>query len=347
MKGNKMAKQITAVTASSMTKWLTCQRAYHYRYNLGIRSTKSSDALRFGTAWHKAMEERAHGKGLDDSFHAAIVGTSADDVNYGMLYGMLKAYWTVYGERDQWAIAPEVEFMHKITGCNSFRAAGKLDGIGDDGVNPIIVEHKTTSEAIDPGSDYWMRLRFNVQMLQYVTAYYTEHKTIPVVVYDVIKKTGLRPSKVPVLDANGLKTVLNADGQRVFLDNGKPRQAAADGMTLLTRPENAEEFAVRVYDDIMSRPDFYFQRKNLTVLQDDILLFKEQRVAICKQLDAAKKMEKKLGHHAYTRNCSATTCKFCDFSMFCMTNITPDVSSLPEGYEVKRAHEELEITTQE
>jgi hypothetical protein len=125
------------------------------------------------------------------------------------------------------------------------------------------------------------------------------------------------------------------------------RKDADDGMTLLTRPENAEEFAVRVYDDIMSRTDFSVHRKNVTVLLDDILHFKEQRVAICKQLDAAKKMEKKLCDHAYTRNCSAITCRFCDFAMFCMTNITPDVSSLPEGYEVKRAHEELEITTQE
>lgn len=339
-----MAKQITAVTASSMTKWLTCQRAYHYRYNLGIRSTKSSDALRFGTAWHKAMEERASGKGLDDSFHAAIIGTTADDVNYGMLYGMLKAYWNVYGERDQWAIEPEVEFMHKIKGANSFRAAGKLDGVGNNGTNTVIVEHKTTSEAIDSGSDYWMRLRFNMQMLQYVTAYHTEHGVIPEVVYDVAKKPAMRPSKVPVLDEKGDKVVNDANGNRCYLANGKPRQAASDGMMLMTRPENAEEFAVRVYDDIMSRPDFYFQRKNVTVLEDDIAIFKAQRLAICKQLDAAAKVSKFIGPHAYTRNCSATTCKFCDYAMFCMTNILPEVNSLPEGFEVKRAHEELEIT---
>lgn len=40
---------ITTITASSITKFLACQRAYYYRYEMGLQTVETSDALLHGT----------------------------------------------------------------------------------------------------------------------------------------------------------------------------------------------------------------------------------------------------------------------------------------------------------
>ena len=331
----------TIITASSMTKWLTCQRAYFYRYICGFVKVRESDALRFGTAWHKAMESRARGKDFNDCYADAITGTDIDPHVAGMLYGMLQAYWEKYAV-EHCDMQPEQEFVIPIKGNYKFAMAGKMDCIGKD-IDQLLVltEHKTTSESVEPGSQYWERLRFNIQMLTYVWACSILVVTPKSVVYDVVKKTAIRPKEVPNLDENGLKIILAADGTRAMKKDGTPYLSAGTGMTALTHMETPEEYATRVYEDIKARPDYYLARNSMCILDGDIAAYVAMRRTVIRQISAAERMSKAYGAEAYPRNCNAVNCRGCDYAMFCMSNTIADTACLPEGFELKKAHVEL------
>src|SRR5690606_36744924 len=133
-----------------------------------------------------------------------------------------------------------------------------------------IVETKTTADSIAPDSDYWLRLRFNGQLMQYVLAARTFGWDISTVIYDVVRKPAIEPRQIPLLDAEGRKVVLDANGERVLKKDGSPRESGdkEKGYTLQTRIETPEEFSDRLYQDTLARPDFYFARREVPILED-------------------------------------------------------------------------------
>ena len=46
------------MTASRMNTLLSCPRKHYWRYEVGMSRVTDAAALRFGTAWHAAMEAR-------------------------------------------------------------------------------------------------------------------------------------------------------------------------------------------------------------------------------------------------------------------------------------------------
>ena len=333
-----------AITASSMQSFLKCQRAWYYRNVLGIKKTKQSDALYFGTEWHNLMECRAKGLGYEDCLQAAFKDKDIDQYVAGMLFGMYGAYCQVYGEHDEWTIKPEQQFSLKVDGSYRFVARGKLDGIGEQYGETIVVEHKTTSDDIQKSGDfcYWSKLRFDIQVLQYYWATVKSLGVKPEVVYDVARKPKLEPRNIPLLDGDGLKVVVRDDTQeRVYLDSGKPRQSAGDGMTLMSRKETRDEYARRIYDTIMENPSQWFQRRTVNVLESDVAKFLKIRLAICQQITDNMSRQKKLGADTWTMNMGNRNCDGCSYAPFCYTSVEPNVNQLPEGYELKQVNEEL------
>ena len=55
-----------------MDALLTCPRKHFLRYEIGMQPAVKSEALRFGTAWHRAMEARWRGADYDGALQAAI-----------------------------------------------------------------------------------------------------------------------------------------------------------------------------------------------------------------------------------------------------------------------------------
>jgi hypothetical protein len=58
------------LTHSRMTKMLSCPRACYFRYEVGLRREADANALRFGSAWHRATEARWLGEPIDKAFEA-------------------------------------------------------------------------------------------------------------------------------------------------------------------------------------------------------------------------------------------------------------------------------------
>jgi hypothetical protein len=165
------------------------------------------------------------------------------------------------------------------------------------------------------------------------------------IIYDVTRKPCIAPKTVNILDENGLKIVNDASGQRVFKKDGTPRESGdtEKGYVLQTRIETPEEFANRLNADCAFRPEFYFARREVPILDGDVEEFNTQRLVIARNIMTTRLAEKRLvrREQAWARNVG-DACNWCEFSSFCLQNINIDINNPPTGYQVGSAHPELE-----
>lgn len=102
----------------------------------------------------------------------------------------------------------------------------------------LVVEHKTTSSDITPGSTYWRKLTLDTQVSQYLGA--TEG--VEGMLYDVIRKPGIKPFKA------------TPEADRKYTKAGTLYAAQRE------RDETPEEYAVRLRADISEGPNKYYAR---------------------------------------------------------------------------------------
>lgn len=335
------------LTASRINSFQTCARQHYWRYEIGLQSDSESLALFIGSAWHRAMEARAKGKSAYGSFAAAWPeNTTGDAYTAEKISALIQAYYDIYGPaRSDEPMESEKQFSFPLKGVKGFTVEGKIDFISGRKLD----EYKTTGESIAPDSTYWLRLRFNTQILQYVLAARELGYVITEIHYDVTRKPSIAPKIITDTDGQGRKIVNNSAGERVFNEKGKfagePRQSGDKerGFVLMEHLETPEEFGMRLYEDCMARPDFYFARREIPVLDDDLTDFIAQRLAIAKTIIHHRKLENKSARpeFAWPRHVSADTCVYCQFKNFCLQNINVDPAQPPQGFAVKAFNPEL------
>ena len=337
------------LTASRMNSLLRCPRAHYWNNEVGLVREDSALALRFGSAWHAAMEARWNGLAYDAALASALPeGIDLDPYDCATLGGLLAGYYRYYGETEVFGkLYPEEKFEYRLDDSRSFRVAGKIDGLGilqDDRTG--LIESKTTSDSVSPDSEFWLRLRFNMQVLQYVHAARTLGWDISVAIYDVTKKPGIKPKQVVDLDEAGKKIVLDAQGQRVFKANGEPRESGSekDNWTVSSHIETPDEYCNRLIEDIASRPDYYFARREVPIIEDELAEFVEQRLTLSRMILHMRQSEKRMAkpEQAWPRAVSENNCHFCSYSSFCLQNISIDLDRLPTGFSVNKFNPELE-----
>lgn len=349
------------LTASRMNSLMHCPRAHFWAYEIGLSKETDSVALHFGSAWHRAMEYRWLGKSYDDALTYAIPeGINLDAYVCSTIAALLAGYYDHYGPKETVGkLNPEEQFAHAIEGTN-FESQGKIDGLGTlKRGGHVLVESKTTSDSLLPDSDYWLRLRFNLQLYQYYDAATVKGWEIQEVIYDVTRKPSIRPMQsVDELDEDGLKIVVDQEGNRVFNTKGKnkglPRQSGdkAKGYVVKSHKETPDEFCDRLYQDTLARPEFYFCRKEVPILESDFQQFKNQRIALVGMIEDFRERETILvkgiekekyyrNQEAWPRNVSTNTCNFCAYKSFCLRNNSIDLDNLPEGYSIQPFNPEL------
>ena len=356
-----------ALTASRMACWTLCQRKHLFAYDRGVRKIESGDALVFGTAWHKAQEVY-YGKGAEmrrredattadmaqTMFEAALAtAENWDEFTVAKLQACIAAFVEHYADDDIIAeMKPEVEFAYPIEGTRTFEARGKIDGLATlaDG-RTALVEHKTTSESVDVQSPYWTRLRFNPQLCRYVLGARALGVECETVIYDVFRKPAISPKDaVKDLDENGLPYVLDANGDRCIKRDGTPKKTAdaAKGETYKTHAETPEEYAERLKADILSRPEFYFARREVTVTDAQLEAFMLQERMMSGQIVDARAngrdaVKRGLPYDsAFMMNVGKMTCDTCDYAPFCLAGQPIDWACPPPGFAVVGATPELD-----
>ena len=167
-----------------------------------------------------------------------------------------------------------------------------------------LVEHKTCGEDISPTASYWDRLRFNPQVYQYVLAARALGWDVGLVLYDVARKPSIRQKQ----------------------------------------SESVEAFGERLAADAQSRPEFYFARREVPVLDQDIAEFEVQRLVLARSILScrAEARRARRPEHGWPRNVNPMTCRFCEYEGFCMQNVCVDPARPPAGFAVGAKHPELE-----
>ncbi len=295
------------LTATRMATLLSCPRRHFWRYEIGLRKKVDGDALRFGSAWHRAMEARWRGADSRAAFEAAVAEkVELDEMQLATLSGMLAGYYHRYSNDPIKSVHPEVEFRSPLSGSRTFDVAGKIDGLAvmHDG-RLALVEHKTAGCDIAPDSDYWLRLRGNAQVLQYVLAARSLGWDVALVIYDVARKPSIRQKQ----------------------------------------GETPEQFGDRLAADCEERPEFYFARREVPILEDDLAEFEVQRQVLARQILSCRGEARRARRpeHGWPRNVGEMTCKMCDFAGFCLQNTDINLNEPPAGFTVGKAHTELSV----
>jgi len=347
------------LTYSRLSTMRRCPRQHWYKYELRLGRERTGDALRIGTIYHKALELWAT-TGDEEKVYAAIDENYAitphwiDDyrwsIEHVVVSCLVSGYIWLYKDEPLEYIAVEEEFsvplVNPDTGAPSrtFELAGKYDAIVRlMDRREAVKENKTTSEDLSPDSDYWLRLRGDQQVSQYFVGARANKHPVDTVLYDATRKPTIKPRQVPVLDEEGRKIVVDEQGARVFLlkkgePTDKPRQSASskDGFTLRTRKETPEEYSERLLADIGARPSFYYARREVPRLEDDLAEFQLELWQQAKQLRESQRAGR------WFRNISRQTCEWCDYSDLCLNSVKINLDEPPAGFVVRdTAHPEL------
>jgi len=81
------------LTATRMATLLGCPRRHFWRYEIGLKAVTEAQALRFGTAWHAAMEARWQGLAFEAALAAAVKDVKFEEVQLATLSGLLAGYY--------------------------------------------------------------------------------------------------------------------------------------------------------------------------------------------------------------------------------------------------------------
>lgn len=334
------------LTHSRMNSFKVCRQKHYYEYELGMRKSEDAKALRMGSAYHDCLEMLANQHQLSDAIEKIHQRYDAMPEEYDIaeweyeretLIRLLCGYvWRWEG--DEWDhVAAERSFqLPLVNAANSrgtsrtFKLAGKIDGIIrlPDG-RLSVLEHKLLGEDLDDDSPLWRRLRVDHQISMYCHAARRLGFAVDCVMYNVTRKPTIRPSKIPLLDEYGMKIVLDSSGDRVKNANGSWKQtgSAEYGLELQTRPMTTDEWGQKLTDDIAQRPEFYYQRREIARLDQDLERFHEEVWDI-----AATMRDAQLNQRWY-RTSTKDTCAFCSFFGPCTSGWT-DRDAMPEGFTI-------------
>lgn len=317
------------LTASRLKCATSCLRQHFWKYEVGLAKNETALVLRIGSAWARAMEARWKDADYEQALAAAIPeGIELDNYSCSTIAALLAGYYDFYGSNETCAeIQPEQQFCYDVG--NGFTAEGKLDGIGTlRDSRQAIVESKTTGDSVSDGSDYWLRLLFDMQCLQYIHAARQAGWDISVLIYDVVRKPSIRP--------------------KTIVDQTKTKKREK-----IEHFETPDEYCDRLYLDTKARPEFYFARREVPIIDQQIESFIRQREAIANLILSLRKEEVMIvkgieaekyyrDPEAWPRNVSENTCKFCSFKSFCLANIDIDIRNPPAGFSIKPFNPELD-----
>lgn len=230
------------ISNSEVVCFQRCQREWQYRYLERWAPIREPQPLLDGRAVHECLAAHWRGSEVD----TAVLSSP-------QLRALLTAYRAYWGstlaspvcgiEFD--AVKVDVPFvwysLHTPTAWylpQSLDVVGVYDAVLYKSVTPVaIVEHKTTSREISPGSEYWRELSTgNSQASTYCLA-----SGLPII-WDALHKTGIQRRAATEL------------AKRKITRMGRLYANQRDS------DESDEELFSRAYDSIAESPERYFQR---------------------------------------------------------------------------------------
>jgi len=268
---------------SSLTTFRRCPREYQFSYVLRRRPRRKTEALRFGTFFHIGLNAwwACGGAVYPDrrlaTALAAVGSASAETVDGGLdVFSMVKAEALLAGYTARWGgegyetIAVETQFKIPLLTRDQDRfgevwnmkhtcdLGGAIDAIASRNGSTHLVEHKTSSQDISPGSDYWRHVAtLDTQVSTYLDAAKTIGHNPRDVLYDVIRKPEMQPLKA------------TPEESRKYTKPTRPDPIPRLYANMRERDEDPAQYSERLITDIAGRPNWYFQRMTVVRLDRD------------------------------------------------------------------------------
>jgi hypothetical protein len=210
--------------------------------------------------------------------------------------------------------------MNPETGgvSKTFHLAGKIDALAREKATGkvVIVEHKTTSQDIGPGSDYWRKLPIDGQVSGYYCGAQALDHEASTCLYDVIRKPTIKPYKA------------TPEEKRKYNKDGSLSKSCREN------DETPDEWYERLTADIASRPDYYYARIEISRSDNDLLEYLFDMWAVSREIADAQRMNR------WSRNpqaCSVFgTCEY-----FGVCTGEQDIDDVTLFRTAERANEEL------
>lgn len=218
------------VSNSSIQAFKACRRMYELKYIYGLEPVESSEAIKRGLKYHEAVE---------NLIKQDIV--VADDIDDPKIRAMVEAFriFVLPKLRALYNVS-EAENWFSYTTKSGHTVVGRIDALSKDGV---IVEHKTTSGAVD--GDYFAKLEFDEQIPTYMIAQGSDK-----VIYTVCAAPLLRQKKVESEEdyfKRCLEWYIEDPDQRIVcteikLDKDRLEQFADEQDAVISEMENCKLF---------------------------------------------------------------------------------------------------------
>lgn len=249
------------LTNSAVKTYRACPRLYQLRYVEGFRPAREASVLWFGDLIHKGLEQWWLNEG-EDRLPAALeaIGrdaAKADPFEHAKAVAMLAGYDARWNS-DEWeTISAEQTFgaplRHPETGAVSqvYRVGGKLDVLARQRSTGLkyLFEHKTSSEDLSPGSDYWRHLAVDSQVSIYLEGAAALGHDVAGCIYDVLGKPDLRPYRATPVESRKYKRTGELYANQREQD------------------ETPDEYQARVMDALATDPNRYFARSEIVRLE--------------------------------------------------------------------------------
>jgi hypothetical protein len=228
------------ITNSRLRAFRRCPRYHQHAYVDLVRPVEQSYALRFGTLIHLALESwwlnpTCRLTAAMHAIEAACANDEFDEFDHIKAEELIRGYHARWSDDTYETISVEQEFQIPIE--NGHTLGGKFDALARKDGKTYIIEHKTTSESLEPGGDYYQRVcTLDSQVSTYYRAAKALSHDISGCVYDCILRIALRPYKA-----------------------GKTRK----------NDETPEEFRLRVRAAIADEPEKFYARYGIVRTERD------------------------------------------------------------------------------
>ena len=329
------ANDKTLLTYSALNTFRNCPRKYKNRYLDNLRPRERAEALSFGSVVHTAIELWYRSTStesrlrdvlayVDDAFENRVLEANLM-VQWHLATAMIRGYAERYATEEFEVVEVEKEFVGEIrnpdTGRQSqtFRIAGKVDGIVRCHDGLYLLEHKTAS-TVD--ASYLDKLWTDTQIALY--CYYLRELGYPIVgvIYNVLLKSRLKQGKGETQEEYEVRHA------ELAAKNKSGKSTAKRQM-----PETDEEFQTRL-TEWYSRPEA-FHREFIYLSEDRLAMLQDEVWEITQQYLDARRRGKWLLN---TSNCFSYQ-RPCEYLAYCQSGFNPNVAD--NLYEIALPNEEL------
>lgn len=228
-------------TTSEVRTYQRCREEHRIAYGMLVWPAQQSDAMRFGTLIHAALERWWRAHTIDYVIDVIKEDSSFDAYEKAKALAMIAGYDARWNRDMYETLAVERSFRFDRDG---FIFSGKLDAVARDLVTGevLIVEHKTSNEDISTGSGYWARLTIDDQVSNYFPGARSLGFEVDGCLYDVLAKPRIKPYEA------------TPEASRRYRKDGELYAS------MRAEPESPEAYLERCVNEIAEHPDRYYRR---------------------------------------------------------------------------------------